>query len=126
MHALRGRPAVALALVITRIALVGGVIPELLRGIDRVLGAQHRKARGRVAASDRPMAGNAGRNIARAIAAAIELLARLPIGWISLQTGARLLREIRPEILHVLLAQSGSHRRHHAAGVDTGLVVEVL
>src|ERR1700676_980466 len=72
LHYLGVRPAAALALVVTRIALVRRVLAELLHGIDGVLGTQHRIAGGRIAAPDRPMAGHAGRDVARAIAAAIE------------------------------------------------------
>src|ERR1700683_5163558 len=74
MHDLGVRTAAALAFVIARIALVGGVFAELLHGVDRMLGPQHRKAGGWIAASYRSVARHAGRNAARAIPDAITPL----------------------------------------------------
>jgi len=45
MHDFGVRAAAVVAFIVARIALVGGVIPELLHGVDRVLRSQRRVAR---------------------------------------------------------------------------------
>jgi len=96
-------PPLLSPLSLRRIALVGGVIAELLHGVDRVLGAQHRKAGGWIAASDRSVAGGAGRNAAGAIAAAIQLLPACQYDGSASSPVVVCCEKYAPEILHVLV-----------------------
>ena len=67
---------------------------QLLGDVHRLLAAQGREFRRLRAAPRRPVSGDAGRDRARGIAAAIELLARRPVGRIRLEAGRRLGLEI--------------------------------
>ena len=97
----------------------GAILESLELGVrvDPLLGPKCRVAGRAVAAALRTVAGDAGRNAAGRVAAAVT--ASRPVfqfeGSAS-RPGGRLLGEMRAQILHVLLGQRHRHRRHECIG----------
>ena len=77
-----------------------------------MLGEKCRIARTRVAAADRAVAGLAGGDATRGVAGDVELLAVLPELRVRLEAGRGLLREIRGEVVDVLVGQRQRQRVH--------------
>ncbi len=64
----------------------GSIVIQLLHDVGRLLTAQRRKFRRFIALARRAVAGHARRNAARLIAAAVQFLARLPVGGVRFQS----------------------------------------
>src|SRR5213082_1613233 len=98
------------------VACAARIIVQLLDHVHGLLRPQGGVSGGEIAASDRPMTGDATRDLARAIAPQVQRLTVVPVRGVGLEPGRRLRLVVDGEIVDVLVAQGCGERLHHRVG----------